>query len=79
LERNSFEQWDFPNGWAPQQHLFVISLLRCTQNEEAQKIGRQIADAFIKTAYNGLFNATKGKVRAIFANIQNYLNIFYIN
>uniref|UniRef100_A0A914MYL7 Trehalase n=1 Tax=Meloidogyne incognita TaxID=6306 RepID=A0A914MYL7_MELIC len=42
MERNSSEQWDFPNGWAPQQHLFVISLLNCKNNEKAKNIANKI-------------------------------------
>uniref|UniRef100_A0A183C2J6 Trehalase n=1 Tax=Globodera pallida TaxID=36090 RepID=A0A183C2J6_GLOPA len=62
LERNSNEQWDFPNGWAPQQHLFVLSLLQCQNvSGEAAGMARKVADAFLTTAYNGLFSPAKEK------------------
>ena len=61
LEHNSNEQWDFPNGWAPQQHLFVISLLQCKDNAEANKIAREVANAFLTTAYNGMFSPIKSR------------------
>lgn len=67
MERNTNEQWDFPNGWAPQQHLFVLSMLAC-QNATAEAVGlaRSVADAFLRTAYNGLFNPAKEKVESEF-------------
>lgn len=59
LEEQSKEQWDFPNGWAPIQHLVVESLEQCPQ-PEAHTMARTIADAFITTSYNGLFQPLKG-------------------
>ncbi|KAL3082955.1 hypothetical protein niasHS_010757 [Heterodera schachtii] len=62
LERNSNEQWDFPNGWAPQQHLVVMSLLKCQNvSGEAAGIARKIAEAFLTTTYNGLFTRKEAK------------------
>jgi neutral trehalase len=65
LERDSNEQWDFPNGWAPQQHLFVASLLQCKDSVEAVDIARRVGEAFLKTALNGLFNPMQGKVGSV--------------
>lgn len=62
MERNSSEQWDFPNGWAPQQHLFVISLLNCKNNEKAKNIANKIVNGFLTTTFNGFFTPKKGKV-----------------
>ncbi|CAK5022317.1 unnamed protein product [Meloidogyne enterolobii] len=61
MERNSSEQWDFPNGWAPQQHLFVVSLLNCKNNEKAKDIANKIVNGFLTTTFNGFFNPKKGK------------------
>ncbi|KAF7639195.1 Trehalase [Meloidogyne graminicola] len=61
LEHNSTEQWDFPNGWAPQQHLFVISLQKCEQNEKAVSIIKRVVNGFLSTTFNGFFNPRKGK------------------
>ncbi|KAI1705252.1 trehalase domain-containing protein [Ditylenchus destructor] len=59
LEGRSKEQWDFPNGWAPITHLFVMSLLQCPQTE-AQERAKKVADGFLTTMYNGLLNPIKG-------------------
>lgn len=61
MERNSSEQWDFPNGWAPQQHLFVVSLLNCHNNTKAKSIAKKIVNAFLTTTCNGFFNPKVGK------------------
>uniref|UniRef100_A0A915Q1G6 Trehalase n=1 Tax=Setaria digitata TaxID=48799 RepID=A0A915Q1G6_9BILA len=37
LERNSGEKWDFPNGWAPLQHI-IIEGLRKSINPDAQEM-----------------------------------------
>ena len=62
MEQNSSEQWDFPNGWAPQQHLFVVSLQRCENNTSAESIVKKVVNSFLTTTYNGFFNPTEGKV-----------------
>ena len=36
----SGQQWDFPNAWAPNQHLLVKSLLRMGERELALKYAR---------------------------------------
>ncbi|KAI1709894.1 trehalase domain-containing protein [Ditylenchus destructor] len=59
LEERSKEQWDFPNGWAPINHLFVMSLLQCPQ-KEAYELAKKVADGFLTTIYNGLLNPIKG-------------------
>ncbi|KAI1732355.1 trehalase domain-containing protein [Ditylenchus destructor] len=59
LEESSKEQWDFPNGWAPINHLFVVSLLHCKQ-DEALQLAKKVADGFLTTIYNGLLNPIKG-------------------
>ncbi|MCP9266490.1 Alpha-trehalose glucohydrolase [Dirofilaria immitis] len=59
LNKASHEQWDYPNSWPPLTHLFVESL-RLSRNEKLIKIAEKIAWKFIRTAYNGMMNPTKG-------------------
>ncbi|VDK30206.1 unnamed protein product [Gongylonema pulchrum] len=59
LSNGSHEQWDFPNGWPPLIHLFVESL-RLSNDKKLVQIGEQVAWKFIRTAYNGLVNPSKG-------------------
>ncbi|KAF8379991.1 hypothetical protein HHK36_027459 [Tetracentron sinense] len=47
---NSGQQWDFPNGWAPLQHMIVEGLAR-SGSEEARSIAEDIAVRWIKTNY----------------------------
>ncbi|KAB5564638.1 hypothetical protein DKX38_004692 [Salix brachista] len=49
---NSGQQWDFPNGWAPLQHMIVEGLLR-SGVKEARSLAKDIAVRWIKTNYNG--------------------------
>ncbi|KAI7752828.1 hypothetical protein M8C21_010908 [Ambrosia artemisiifolia] len=39
---NSSEQWDFPNGWAPIQHMIVEGLVR-SRSKEARSLAKDIA------------------------------------
>ena len=67
MEMRSREQWDFPNEWAPLTHLFVVSLLKCKPYlPEAGKIARDVANRFLKTAYNGYFHPQNGMVHFFF-------------
>ncbi|KAL6642810.1 hypothetical protein ACP70R_020991 [Stipagrostis hirtigluma subsp. patula] len=47
---NTGEQWDFPNGWAPLQHLIVEGLLN-SGSEEARKLAEGIATRWVRTNY----------------------------
>ncbi|KAK3030633.1 hypothetical protein RJ639_035837 [Escallonia herrerae] len=47
---NSGQQWDFPNGWAPIQHMIVDGLLN-SGSKEARSLGKDIAIKWIKTNY----------------------------
>ncbi|EPB76314.1 alpha,alpha-trehalase [Ancylostoma ceylanicum] len=55
----STEQWDFPNVWAPTQHLFIQSLFM-SQHPGLQQRALDEANKFITTVFNGLFNPQKG-------------------
>ncbi|OVA06318.1 Glycoside hydrolase [Macleaya cordata] len=46
----SGEQWDFPNGWAPIQHMIVEGLAR-SDLKEARSMAEDIAVRWIKTNY----------------------------
>ncbi|KAH7701379.1 trehalase [Aphelenchoides avenae] len=59
LEPRSREQWDFPNGWAPWNHLFIESLRTC-KSPRAQLIARHVARNFTRDVFNGLFSPGKG-------------------
>ncbi|VDN57078.1 unnamed protein product [Dracunculus medinensis] len=58
LDKESEQQWDYPNGWAPTIHLFVESL-RVSGHKQLQKLAKDIADKFIHTVYNGLMNTSQ--------------------
>ncbi|KAJ9148117.1 hypothetical protein P3X46_030208 [Hevea brasiliensis] len=47
---NSGEQWDFPNGWAPFQHIIVEGLAR-SGSQEARSLAEDIAVRWIRTNY----------------------------
>ncbi|XP_052876846.1 trehalase-like isoform X2 [Gossypium arboreum] len=47
---NSGHQWDFPNGWAPIQHMIVEGLWR-SASTEARKVARDIAERWIRANY----------------------------
>ncbi|KAJ1348639.1 hypothetical protein KIN20_003989 [Parelaphostrongylus tenuis] len=55
----SSEQWDFPNVWAPAQHLFIESLLR-SQHPVLRQRAFDEANKFINTVFNGLFKPKEG-------------------
>lgn len=61
LDKESEQQWDYPNGWAPTIHLFVESL-RVSGHKQLQKLAKDIADKFIHTVYNGLMNTSQSLV-----------------
>nr|DAD17965.1 TPA_asm: hypothetical protein HUJ06_019428 [Nelumbo nucifera] len=46
----SGQQWDFPNGWAPLQHMIVEGLLR-SGSKEAMSLAEDIAVRWIRTSY----------------------------
>ncbi|CAL5360284.1 unnamed protein product [Camellia sinensis] len=47
---NSGQQWDFPNGWAPLQHMIVEGLAR-SGSKEARSMAEDIAVRWIRTNY----------------------------
>lgn len=47
---NTGQQWDFPNGWAPLQHLIVEGLLN-SGSAEAKKFAEDIATRWVRTNY----------------------------
>ncbi|KZV45951.1 trehalase [Dorcoceras hygrometricum] len=47
---DSGQQWDFPNGWAPLQHMIVEGLVRCG-SEKARALAQDIAIKWIRTNY----------------------------
>ncbi|KAJ4840930.1 Trehalase [Turnera subulata] len=49
---NSGQQWDFPNGWAPLQHMIVEGLVR-SGSEEARSLAEDIAIKWVRTNYVG--------------------------
>ncbi|XP_021905102.1 trehalase, partial [Carica papaya] len=48
--KNSGEQWDFPNGWAPLQHMIVEGMAR-SGSEEARSMAEDIAMGWIRSNY----------------------------
>ena len=48
---NSGQQWDFPNGWAPLQHIAVHSLDNNASKSHLKESGRKIAQNFLENAY----------------------------
>ncbi|KAL5814435.1 hypothetical protein ACOSQ4_025076 [Xanthoceras sorbifolium] len=46
----SGQQWDFPNGWAPLQHMIVEGLVR-SGSQEARSLAEDIAVRWIRTNY----------------------------
>ncbi|XP_030951761.1 trehalase isoform X3 [Quercus lobata] len=49
---DSGEQWDFPNGWAPLQHMIVEGLGR-SESKKARSVAEDIAVRWIRTNYVG--------------------------
>lgn len=47
---NTGQQWDFPNGWAPLQHLIVEGLAK-SGSKEARSAAEDIAERWIRTNY----------------------------
>ncbi|RRT67358.1 hypothetical protein BHE74_00039777, partial [Ensete ventricosum] len=47
---NTGQQWDFPNGWAPLQHMIVEGLAN-SGSEEARSLAEDIAVRWIRTNY----------------------------
>ncbi|XP_052209544.1 probable trehalase [Diospyros lotus] len=47
---NSGQQWDFPNGWAPLQHMIVEGLVK-SGSKEARALAEDIAVRWIRTNY----------------------------
>ncbi|KAM7280789.1 hypothetical protein ACFE04_007923 [Oxalis oulophora] len=48
--KRSGEQWDFPNGWAPLQHMIVEGLAR-SGSQKARGFAKEIAVNWVKTNY----------------------------
>lgn len=49
---NSGQQWDYPNGWAPLQHMIVEGLAR-SGSTEARTMAKDIAQRWIRASYAG--------------------------
>ncbi|KAK3153109.1 hypothetical protein QOZ80_2BG0167930 [Eleusine coracana subsp. coracana] len=47
---NTGQQWDFPNGWAPVQHLIAEGLLN-SGSEEARELAEDIVTRWVRTNY----------------------------
>ncbi|KAG7546383.1 Six-hairpin glycosidase superfamily [Arabidopsis suecica] len=47
---NSGQQWDSPNGWAPQQEMIVTGLAR-SSSKEGKEMAEDIARRWIKSSY----------------------------
>uniref|UniRef100_A0A0A9EXF6 Trehalase n=1 Tax=Arundo donax TaxID=35708 RepID=A0A0A9EXF6_ARUDO len=47
---NTSQQWDFPNGWAPLQHLVAEGLLN-SGSDKARKLAEDIATRWVRTNY----------------------------
>uniref|UniRef100_A0A0A9AGR2 Trehalase n=1 Tax=Arundo donax TaxID=35708 RepID=A0A0A9AGR2_ARUDO len=47
---NTGQQWDFPNGWAPLQHLIVEGLMNFGSSE-ARELAEDIATRWVRTNY----------------------------
>lgn len=56
--KNAGEQWDYPNGWAPLQHLIVEALDR-SGSPEAQNLAQEIAERWIMSNYRAYSEANK--------------------
>ncbi|XP_057799475.1 probable trehalase [Salvia miltiorrhiza] len=48
----SGQQWDFPNGWAPLQHMIAEGLVK-SGSEKARQVAQDIAVKWIRTNYVG--------------------------
>uniref|UniRef100_A0A8C5MGZ7 Trehalase n=1 Tax=Leptobrachium leishanense TaxID=445787 RepID=A0A8C5MGZ7_9ANUR len=48
--KNSGEQWDFPNAWAPLQHMVIDGLQKCG-SDKASKIAFSLAQKWVTTNY----------------------------
>ncbi|EFO19502.1 trehalase [Loa loa] len=54
---NTGQQWDFPNGWPPLQHI-IIEGMRKSDNPEAQEMAFKLARKWILANYK-IYNTTK--------------------
>lgn len=52
------EQWDFPNGWAPLQHL-IVDALDNSGNAEARALAFEIAEKWIASNYRAFQQSQK--------------------
>ncbi|RXG58586.1 Trehalase [Armadillidium vulgare] len=52
--RDSGEQWDFPNAWAPLEHPAILGLYNARDlNPDAEPLAFELAEKWIKTNYYG--------------------------
>ncbi|VDM19656.1 unnamed protein product [Wuchereria bancrofti] len=56
LETNSGEKWDFPNGWAPLQHI-IIEGMRKSNNPDVQELAYKLAKKWVLANYH-VYQAT---------------------
>ncbi|VIO94258.1 Uncharacterized protein BM_BM1535 [Brugia malayi] len=56
LEMNSGEKWDFPNGWAPLQHI-IIEGMRKSNNPDVQELAYKLAKKWVLANYH-VYQAT---------------------
>ncbi|MGH7239019.1 MAG: trehalase family glycosidase, partial [Candidatus Saccharimonadales bacterium] len=43
-KRRIFKQWDYPNGWAPQQYIVTSGLLRYGYRDDARRLAKKWLD-----------------------------------
>ncbi|EFO20256.2 trehalase [Loa loa] len=56
LETSSGEKWDFPNGWAPLQHI-IIEGMRKSNNPDVQELAYKLAKKWVLANYR-VYQAT---------------------
>ncbi|OZC11290.1 hypothetical protein X798_01706 [Onchocerca flexuosa] len=56
LETRSGDKWDFPNGWAPLQHI-IIEGMRKSNNPDAQELAFKLAQKWVLANYH-VYQAT---------------------
>jgi alpha,alpha-trehalase len=64
------EQWDYPNGWAPLQHLIVDALDKSGE-PEARTLAFEIAENWIMGNYKTYIQANKTMFEKVWAQSSN--------
>ena len=73
----SGQQWDFPNGWPPLQHVYILALQK-SGSEEAQKIAETMAQKWIESNWNG-WNRTRNMFEKVRPRNVTFLNELIIS